>query len=86
MAIDTETALAEPGKIPQLAVAQVFDGQTCYLIHPDELGRFVREHANCSFVGHNIAGFDFLVIYQHLGTQDLERLAVCGCRWPTKGV
>lgn len=70
IAIDTETAIGDPGKIPQLAVAQAFDGETAYLIHPGDLGRFIAQHAKCRFVGHNLAGFDFLVIYQHLGRQD----------------
>ena len=56
VAIDTETELAEPGKIPRLALAQAFDGETCYLIHPNDLGQFTREHARCNFVGHNLAG------------------------------
>lgn len=70
ISVDTETELAEPGKIPRLAVAQAFDVETCHLIHPDELGRFIRTHAKCNFVGHNIAGFDFHVIFQHLGRTD----------------
>jgi hypothetical protein len=66
VAIDTETELAKTGRIPRLAVVQAFDGETCYLVHPDDLGRFIKTHAKSRWVGHNLAGFDFLVIYRHL--------------------
>ena len=72
IAIDTETNLAEPGRLPRLALAQAFDGETCYLIHPDHLGNFIRAHATRNYVGHNIAGFDFLVIHRHLGHIDRQ--------------
>ena len=67
---DTETELAEPGRVPRLAVAQAFDGKTCFLIHPSDLGRFIRDHTDCSFVGHNMAGFDYQVVHRHLKRTD----------------
>ena len=70
VAIDCETEVIPPGKIPRLAVAQAFDGKTCYLIHPDDVGRFIKWHPKSNWVGHNLAGFDFLVIYQHLSRTD----------------
>lgn len=66
VAIDSETELAAAGKIPRLALAQAFDGETYYLVHPDALGKFIKIHAQSRWVGHNLAGFDFLVIFQHL--------------------
>ncbi len=66
VAIDSETEVTAAGKIPRLAVVQAFDGEICYLVHPDDLGRFIKTHAKSRWVGHNLAGFDFLVIYEHL--------------------
>jgi hypothetical protein len=68
LAIDTETEpipddpAAPP---PRLALASVSDGETHALIHPDDVGRFLRAHRALRFVAHN-AAFDFWVIEEHL--------------------
>jgi hypothetical protein len=42
ISLDTETELMTPGGTPRVAVIQVFDGETCYLIHPHSLARFIQ--------------------------------------------
>ena len=67
LSIDTETEYIEDmsATVPRLAVAQFYDGDMVYLVHPDDMGEFVLSHDDCNFVMHNVA-FDFWVIYRHL--------------------
>jgi hypothetical protein len=65
MAFDTETAEAEPNKIPPLALASA-SGDDCHrLVHPDRLGQFLISHKDRHFITHNVA-FDFWVVVRHL--------------------
>jgi DNA adenine methylase len=66
LGFDTETEVVDAPVIPRLAIATAYDGHVCYMIHPSDLGRFIQKHAKCNFVGHNIAGFDYHVVRQHL--------------------
>ena len=64
--LDTKTEVIEGPEIPRLAVATAFDGETCFLIHPTDLGSFIRKHTTANYVGHNIGGFDYYFVRQHL--------------------
>src|SRR5262249_10338347 len=51
-------------------------GDIVYLVHPDDVGAFLRAHHRLRFAGHNVA-FDFWVLVQHLrarGDTEAERL------------
>lgn len=66
LALDTETAVIEGrGSIPPVAVIQVYDGEVCWLIHPDSLAAFIVANRGATFVCHNCA-FDWHVVDQHL--------------------
>ena len=60
-----ETELIREGRIPALAVISVSDGQTHYLVHPDDLSAFVLAHRNNRIVFHH-AAFDYWVVLHHL--------------------
>jgi len=69
LAFDVETRLmreiskgvTDPLDIPDLALAMAYDGKKLVLIHPNDLGRFIKTHWNQHWVGHNIQ-FDFWVM------------------------
>jgi len=66
LAYDTETAAIQGNEIPELALATVHgDSGSCFLIHPDDLSRFVLQHPQAYWCCHN-ATFDFWVTAQHL--------------------
>ena len=76
LAIDTETALIEGHEVPPLAIATASGDRRHVLIHPDDVGEFLLEHAQSHFVGHNVA-FDFWVVCEHLrGRGETEALKV----------
>jgi len=61
--VDTETELIQPGKIPRLVMVSASDGDQHMLIHPCDIGAFVKQHNEAIFCFHNVA-FDFLVLHQ----------------------
>lgn len=66
MGFDTETELIVPGKVPDVAMMQVYDNEgSCYLIHPHDIAEFMSLHMEVHWVGHNV-GFDFWVLAKHL--------------------
>jgi len=66
LAYDTETAKIQEREIPPLALATVYgDAGSAYLLHPDQLAAFIRQHSQRFFCAHN-AVFDFWVTAQHL--------------------
>jgi len=66
LAFDTETELIRERNIPRLALATVYgDEGGGYLIHPEDLHRFVQQHAQAYWCCHN-AVFDFWVTVRHL--------------------
>lgn len=66
LGFDTETeVIDDPGSVPRLALSQVFDGKTVYLVHPDATAQFINDHQASSYVMHNCA-FDWHVVYRHL--------------------
>ena len=85
LSVDTETAVIQATEIPRLAVATAFDGQVCYLVHPDDIGRFILERRSCNWVGHNLGGFDFHVIQHHLKASGQERAARAWLRLADRG-
>lgn len=64
-ALDCETEVVTEHDVPRLALVSVSDGQTHYLVHPDNLGAFVLAHTDLPVVFHN-AAFDFWVVHEHL--------------------
>jgi hypothetical protein len=66
LAYDTETELIQDKEIPQLALATVYGDQgSAFLIHPQDLPRFITQHSQAYWVAHN-AVFDFWVTAQSL--------------------
>ena len=66
LAYDCETAAIQGSETPELALATVYGDQgSCYFIHPDQLGQFIRHHAQAYWCCHN-ATFDFWVTAQAL--------------------
>ena len=50
---DCETAKIEGNEIPQLALACVHGDQgSSYFIHPDQLGKFIKQHSQAYFCCH----------------------------------
>ena len=41
-ALDTETEMVEDAQIPTLAMVSVSDGEQTYIVHPNDLGKFLR--------------------------------------------
>lgn len=64
-ALDCETEMIKGHEVPRLALVSVSDGKTHYVVHPDDLGAFVRAHHDLPIVFHN-AAFDFWVVHEHL--------------------
>ena len=64
---DTETALIAGHEIPPLALASASTGDGAYLIHPDDVARFLEMHRDRHLVFHNVA-FDFWVLVEHFRT------------------
>lgn len=75
LSIDTETRLCEYGKVPELAIGQVFDGESVYLIPPDVMGPFIRQHRSAAYICHN-ASFDWHVVYKHFLKNDRSAAVV----------
>ncbi len=70
LGFDVETEfIQDERKIPPVALAVASDGQRHVIIHPDDLGKFLHQHRNEYFVGHNVQ-FDFWCVDQHLNRQN----------------
>lgn len=61
IAIDCETDLVRDREVPQLALVAVSDGETHFVIQPERLGEFLRQHEAADFAAYN-AAFDFWVV------------------------
>jgi DNA polymerase I-like protein with 3'-5' exonuclease and polymerase domains len=77
-ALDTETELITGYRVPRLALAAVSDGETTYIVHPQQVAQFLVQHlaGTGQMVCHNLA-FDFWVLDQQLrrtGNTDALRL------------
>ncbi len=80
---DTETELVQPGRTPRLAVAQAFDGEICFLIHPDDLGRFISRTPRPTSSVTTLPGSTSWSCYQHLRRTD-RKAAESGWPWLTQ--
>ena len=78
-ALDCETELIKDHQIPRLALVSVSDGQIHFLVHPDDLGKFILAHANLPVVFHNGA-FDFWVVHEHLTRRRRRKAAAAWMR------
>ena len=68
-ALDTETELIQGHRVPRLALASVDDGTATYILHPDQLGQFLRQQLPVGQMAcHNLA-FDFWVLDTELRRQ-----------------
>lgn len=67
IALDTETGVIEPGKVPPFVVGQAYNGSdTVYFISLDQLAPFMELHYDSTFTMHN-AAFDTSVIENEVG-------------------
>ncbi len=67
VALDAETErIQSPARIPGLVMLAASDGDRHVIVHPDDTARFLAAHAHTYWAGHNMAGFDFAVLVEHL--------------------
>ncbi|QDV34650.1 DNA polymerase [Tautonia plasticadhaerens] len=64
VAIDTETELIVPGRVPRLALLTASDRDVTVVVRAEDVGHFVHAHADKDLVGHNLP-YDLAVIEAH---------------------
>jgi hypothetical protein len=70
LALDAKTELVDLRRqVPDLALASASSGTEHCIVHPDDLGRFLRRHRGRHFAFHNVA-FDYWVVARHLEVRD----------------